>query len=137
MKKVFSENKFELELKAQQVRSLNYSQADLTKFPTHKSYTETVSSLLHGNSVKVIQWTCSMEKHKYIDPDHCHMCIKLIKDKIIAPNLTLLFKYVKNLLTWAFSKIKRVTKSYISNKKTTRKWPQNKKNYSWWSIWYN
>ena len=83
----FNEN-VQPELNARQVLSvylITYSQVDLTKFPTRKIFAETVASLFQSTNAKVVQWTCSMEKHELTGGDHYYMSIKLNKNKRWLP----------------------------------------------------
>lgn len=55
---------------------LTYSQADVNKFPTRKSFAEAVLAAFSGANNKVLQWCCSQERHQHAGV-HYHMCVKL------------------------------------------------------------
>ena len=57
---------FTWELNASAVRQVylvTYSQADLDKFPTRRSFAEAVVCSFHEFNAKVLQWVCSKESH--------------------------------------------------------------------------
>ena len=77
------------ELKPRQLRSVylvTYSQADFKKFPSREIFAETVAAqFFTSTNVKVVQWAHSMEEYKSTGGYHCHMCIKINRNKRLMP----------------------------------------------------
>ena len=65
--------------KVRSVYLVTYSQSDLSIFPTSEKFAKAVTTTFLGGKCKVLQWTCSMEKHKE-EGVHYHLCIKLDKN---------------------------------------------------------
>ena len=63
-----------------QVYLVTYSQADLDKFPTRRSFAEAVVCSFHETDAKVLQWFCSKESHEN-GGYHYHMALKLDRCK--------------------------------------------------------
>ena len=43
---------------------VTYSQADMTKFPTHESFANEVVIYFQSTKVNVLQWVCCIEEHE-------------------------------------------------------------------------
>ena len=63
-----------------QVYLITYSQADLEKFPTRKSFAEVVVSSFNSIDTTVEHWVCSKEPHQR-KGYHYHMAVKLNRCK--------------------------------------------------------
>ena len=59
-----------------QVYLLTYSQADVSAFPTRRSFFEAVIASFPGTPSRIVQWVCFQEKHRN-GGLHYHMAIKL------------------------------------------------------------
>ena len=59
---------------------ITYSQADLIKFPTRRSFADAVIASFSGVSATIEQWCCSQEEHK-ASGKHYHMAIKFNKNQ--------------------------------------------------------
>ena len=59
---------------------LTYSQADITKFPTRTVLADAVVQSFTSETVSVVQWCCSKEKHKQ-SGEHFHICVKLSRNQ--------------------------------------------------------
>lgn len=67
------------QLRAQSVRQvylITYSQADIQKFPTRRSFAESVIAAFSHTGLPVKQWVCCRERHRR-EGQHYHMAVKL------------------------------------------------------------
>ena len=58
-----------------QVYLLTYSQADVSAFPTRRSFAEAVVASFSGTPYRIVQWVCYREKHRN-GGLHYHIAIK-------------------------------------------------------------
>lgn len=63
-----------------QVYLITYSQADLVKFPTRRSFADAVVASFSGVSATIEQWCCSQEEHQ-MSGKHYHMAMKFNKNQ--------------------------------------------------------
>ena len=61
-----------------QVYLITYSQANLEKFPTRRSFAECVQQAFQATCTGVMQWVCCRERHS-VRGQHYHMAVKLKK----------------------------------------------------------
>lgn len=59
---------------------ITYSQAELARFPTRRSFVDAVLYSFHDTPANVVQWSCSLEQHAKSGV-HYHMAIKLDKNQ--------------------------------------------------------
>ena len=64
------------ERSVRQVYLLTYSQADVSAFPTRRSFAEAVVASFSGTPYRIVQWVCCREKHRN-GGLYYHMAIKL------------------------------------------------------------
>ena len=77
------------ERSVRQVYLLTYSQADVSAFPTRRSFAEAVVASFSGTPARIVQWVCCREKHKN-GGLHYHMAIKLDRCQRWMPAKTFL-----------------------------------------------
>lgn len=60
---------------------ITYSQADLVKFPTRRSFADAVLVSFSGVPPSIQQWCCSQEEHQSSGGKHYHMAIKFNRNQ--------------------------------------------------------
>ena len=64
---------------------LTYSQVNIERFPTRRSFADAVIHSFYDTPAKVLQWCCSLEQHENSGV-HYHMAVKLDKNQRWLPS---------------------------------------------------
>ena len=84
---------------------ITYSQADLVKFPTRRSFADAVLVSFSGVPASIQQWCCSQEEHQSSGGKHYHMAIKFNRNQRWLSSKRYLSKHNVNGISVHFSAV--------------------------------